>query len=101
MSEVKYTLKVGDLLEHAGRFGLITKVRHKSFQYFICSNPEDNGAFFDHVRSVGTTAGKVKGEKLRAALDKFKAVVSKFGAIVPEAERDAALALQELLRGGR
>ena len=42
-----YTLKVGDLLEHAGRFGLVTKVRHKSFQYFICSNPEDNGAFFD------------------------------------------------------
>ena len=42
-----YTLKVGDLLEHAGRFGFVTKVRHKSFQYFICSNPEDNGAFFD------------------------------------------------------
>ena len=44
---MKYTLKVGDLLEHAGRFGVVTKVRHKSFQYFICSNPEDNGAFFD------------------------------------------------------
>ncbi len=41
-----YTLKVGDLLEHDGKFGLVTKVRHKSFQYFICSNPNDNGAFF-------------------------------------------------------
>ena len=42
-----YTLKVGDLLEYQGRFGFVTKVRHKSFQYFICSNPDDNGAFFD------------------------------------------------------
>ena len=42
-----YTLKVGDLLEHNGRVALVTKVRHKSFQYFICSNPKDNGAFFD------------------------------------------------------
>ncbi len=42
-----YTLKVGDLLEFEGRFGFVTKVRHKSFQYFICSNPEDNGAFFN------------------------------------------------------
>ena len=42
-----YTLKVGDLLEFEGRFGFVTKVRHKSFQYFICSNPNDNGAFFD------------------------------------------------------
>ena len=42
-----YTLKVGDLLEFEERFGLVTKVRHKSFQYFICSNPDDNGAFFD------------------------------------------------------
>ena len=42
-----YTLKVGDLLEYDGRFGFVTKVRHKSFQYFICSNPQDNGAFFN------------------------------------------------------
>tara|TARA_B100000287_G_scaffold13730_1_gene13908 strand:+ start:31356 stop:31580 length:225 start_codon:yes stop_codon:yes gene_type:complete len=42
-----YTLKVGDLLEFEGRFGFVTKVRHKSFQYFICSNPNDSGAFFD------------------------------------------------------
>jgi len=42
-----YTLKVGDLLEYDGRIALVTKVRHKSFQYFICSNPKDSGAFFD------------------------------------------------------
>lgn len=47
MSEAMYTLKVGDLLEHAGKFGIITKVRQKTFQYYICSNPEDNGAFFN------------------------------------------------------
>jgi len=42
-----YTLKIGDLLEYEGRHALVTKVRHKSFQYFICSNPKDTGAFFD------------------------------------------------------
>lgn len=42
-----YTLKVGDLLELDGKFGLITKIRSKSFRYFICSNPSDNGAFFN------------------------------------------------------
>ena len=42
-----YTLKVGDLLEYDGRIALITKVRSKSFRYFICSNPNDSGAFFD------------------------------------------------------
>ena len=48
-----YTLKVGDLLEFEGRFGFVTKVRHKSFQYFICSNPNDNGAFFDLKKEEG------------------------------------------------
>ena len=42
-----YTLKVGDLLVYDGRCALVTKVRPKSFQYFICSNPNDSGAFFD------------------------------------------------------
>ena len=42
-----YTLKIGDLLELNGKFGIITKIRSKSFRYFICSNPEDSGAFFD------------------------------------------------------
>jgi hypothetical protein len=42
-----YTLKIGDLLEFEGRFGFVTKVRSTTFQYFICSNPSDNGAFFD------------------------------------------------------
>ena len=42
-----YTLKIGDLLEYDGRVALVTKVRHKSFQYFICSNPNDSGAFFN------------------------------------------------------
>jgi len=45
--EHMYTLKVGDLLEYDGRVALVTKVRSKSFRYFICSNPNDSGAYFD------------------------------------------------------
>jgi hypothetical protein len=42
-----YTLKIGDLLEFEGRHAIVTKVRSTTFRYFICSNPVDNGAFFD------------------------------------------------------
>tara|TARA_Y100001937_G_scaffold91587_1_gene123970 strand:+ start:955 stop:1203 length:249 start_codon:yes stop_codon:yes gene_type:complete len=50
MNTALYTLKVGDLLEYDGKFGLITKVRPRTFQYYICSNPADNGAFFDEKK---------------------------------------------------
>ena len=42
-----YTLKIGDLLEFDGRVAIVTKVRSTTFRYFICSNPNDSGAFFD------------------------------------------------------
>ena len=67
-----YTLKVGDLLEYDGRVALITKVRSKSFQYFICSDPTDSGAFFDlkkedvykHVDS-GSCAHHLVGDTIK------------------------------------
>ena len=42
-----YTLKVGDLLEYDGRIAVVTKVRSTTFRYFICSDPNTSGAFFD------------------------------------------------------
>ncbi len=45
-----YTLKIGDLLEYEGRIAIVTKIRPTTFQYYICSNPNDNGAFFDLLK---------------------------------------------------
>jgi len=73
-----YTLKVGDLLEYDGRVALVTKVRSKSFQYFICSNPNDSGAFFDlkkedvykHVDS-GDCAHHLVGDTIKYRRKRF------------------------------
>ena len=40
-----WTLKVGDMLVNNGRIGLITKVRHKSVQYYM--GTDGPGAFFN------------------------------------------------------
>ena len=47
-----YKLKAGDLLESNGVYGLVTKIRPKTFQYYTCSTPDTPGAFMDATKEL-------------------------------------------------
>ena len=52
-----YKLKVGDLLFANGTYGLVTKVRSKTFQYYSChSNPDMPGAFMNAKKELAYNA---------------------------------------------
>ncbi len=49
---MKYTLKIGDMLQVGKFMGLITKIRPKTIQYWTRNDPAYPGAFFNEKKQL-------------------------------------------------